>query len=254
MFICLCGTVFAGQSSIALPSFDVASVKTIRNPPNYGVRVISLRSSLSHGTLNFEGLTLTNLILQAYDVQRSQVTGCPSWCDSEFFDVVGKAADPNATPDQIRLMLQTLLVERFKLLVHRENRDVPGYALVVSKRGSKLKAAKENEVIGASLNGYVRTFQKLPVAALVNFLSNSTRQPVIDNTGLKGLFDFSVDLTHPENDSLQINAAGATPANPGDAFARLSAAVEDQLGLRLEPRKVPVENLIIDHAERSSEN
>jgi len=182
------------------------------------------------------------------------VTSCPSWCDSEFFDVIGKAADPNATPDQVRLMLQALLVERFKLSVHRENRDVPGYALVLSKRGSKLKSAKENEVVGATLNGYVRTFQKLPVAALVNFLSNSTRQPVIDNTGLKGLFDFSVDLTHHDNDSLQTTAAGATAANPGDAFARLSAAVEDQLGLRLEPRRVTVENLIIDHVERPSAN
>jgi uncharacterized protein (TIGR03435 family) len=82
------------------------------------------------------------LILQAYDVQRSQVSGCPNWCDSEFFDVIGKAEDPNVTPEQVRLMLQALLTERFNLSVHRENRDVPGYALVVTKSGAKLKPLK----------------------------------------------------------------------------------------------------------------
>jgi uncharacterized protein (TIGR03435 family) len=252
--MCLCGTIFAGQATTNLPSFDVASVKAILNPPNYGVRVTSLRASLSHGTLTFEGLTFTNLILQAYDLQRSQIIGCPNWCDSEFFDVIGKAEDPNVAPEQVRLMLQALLMERFKLAAHREKRDVPGYALVVSKSGAKLKAAKEDEVTGAALNGYVRTFRKLPVAALVNLISNAARQPVIDNTGLKGLFDFAIDLTHPENDPLQTAAAGITATNPDNAFARLSAAVEEQLGLRLEPRRIPVENLIIDHAERPLAN
>jgi uncharacterized protein (TIGR03435 family) len=81
-------------------------------------------------------------------------------------------------------------------------------------------------VTGAALNGYVRTFQKLPVAALVKYLSDSVRQPVVDNTGLKGLFDFSVDLTHSENDSPPTATADAA-ANLAAAFARLFAAVED---------------------------
>ena len=117
-----------------------------------------------------------------------------------------------------------------------------------------LDPLKDREVTGAALNGYVRTFQKLPVTALVNYLSNSARQPVIDKTGLKGLFDFSIDLTPSENDLPPTAALGATAANPDNAFARLSAALEEQLGLRLEPRKIPVDNLIIDHVERPSEN
>jgi uncharacterized protein (TIGR03435 family) len=210
--------------------------------------------SLSHGTLTFEALTLTNLILQAYDLQRSQVSGCPGWCDSDFFDVIGKAEDPNAAPEQVRLMLQALLIERFKLSAHKEKKDVPGYALVVTKSGVKLKAAKDEEAIGASTNGYVRTFSKMPMAGLVNFLSGSARQPVIDNTGLKGAFDFAIDLTPPENNPLQLSARDGAPTDPGSAFARLSTAVEEQLGLRLEPRKVPIENFTIDHVERPSEN
>ena len=228
----------------------MASVKAIRNPPNYGVRVISLRASLSHGTLTFEGLTLTNLILQAYDLQRSQIIGCPNWCDSEFFDVIGKVDDPNTPPEQVRLMLQSLLIERFKLAARCEKRDAPGYALVVGKSGAKLKAAKDDEVAGAALSGYVRTFRKLSMVVLANSLANNAGQPVVDNTGLKGLFDFAIDLTPPENDPRPTDR----PNDPVSAFARLSSAIEDQLGLKLEPRKITVENLIIDHAERPSAN
>src|SRR5690242_10058671 len=151
LFILAASRSLAGQTPVAgapLLSFDVASVKINPNPPRVGARVISLRSSLSHGTLTFEALTLTNLILQAYDLQRSQIVGCPNWCDSEFFDVIGKAQDPNATPDQVRLMLQSLLIDRFKLNARKEKRETQGYALVLGKGDSKLKPAKDDEVIG----------------------------------------------------------------------------------------------------------
>src|SRR5262249_48919108 len=161
---------------------------------------------------------------------RSQIVGCPNWCDSEFFDVIGKAEDPNATPEQVRLMLQSLLIDRFKLNAHKEKRETPGYALVTAKGGAKLKPAKDEEVIGATLNGYIRGFQKMPISGLVNFLSGAARQPVVDETGLKGLFDFTIDLTPQDSDSTQTAPAAPNPANP---FARLSSAVEDQLGLRL---------------------
>jgi len=93
----------------------------------------------------------------------------------------------------------------------------------------------------------------MPMTGLVNFLSGSAKQPVMDSTGLKGAFDIAIDLT-PERDPLPATAAGGAPSNPGSTFPRLSAAVEEQLGLRLEPRKTPVETLIIDHVERPSEN
>jgi uncharacterized protein (TIGR03435 family) len=254
LFILAASRLLAGQTLVAgasLPSFDVASVKVNSNPPRVGARVISLRSSLSHGTLTFEALTLTNLILQAYDLQRSQIVGCPNWCDSEFFDVIGKAEDPNAAPEQVRLMLQSLLIDRFKLNAHKESRETPGYALVIVKGGSKLKPAKDDEVIGATVNAYIRGFQKMPIAGLVNFLSGAVRQPVVDETGLKGAFDFTIDLT-PEN-SEAAQTAPAAP-NPANAFSRLTSAIEDQLGLRLEPRNISVENLVIAGLQRPSEN
>src|SRR5262245_48930778 len=162
-----------GQTALLAPSFEVASVKLNRNPPvtTTGARVISLRQSLSHGTLTFEQLSLRNLLLQAFDIQRNQVAGCPSWCDSEFFDVVGKAESPDATAEQVRLMLQSLLVDRFKMRVRREKQEQSGYALIVGRNGPKLKVARSDETIGATTSGYRRTFQRMPIAGLVNFLA-----------------------------------------------------------------------------------
>jgi uncharacterized protein (TIGR03435 family) len=116
---------------------------------------------------------------------------------------------------------------------------------------SRLKPAKDDEVLGATVNAYVRGFQKMPIAGLVNFLSGAMRQPVVDETGLKGAFDFTIDLTPADSDSTQAAPAASNPAN---AFARLSSAVEDQLGLRLEPRKISVENLVIAGVQQLSEN
>src|SRR5262249_43535692 len=100
-------------------------------------------------------------------------------------------------------------------------------------------------------SGYVRTFQKLPITALVNFLAGQARQPVIDSTGLKRLFDFTIDLTPPQSDLPPISARGLpTAADPTNGFARLSVAIEEQLGLKLEPRKVATEDLIVDKVGR----
>jgi uncharacterized protein (TIGR03435 family) len=91
----------------------------------------------------------------------------------------------------------------------------------------------------------------IDISGLVNFLSGAVRQPVVDETGLKGAFDFTIDLTPEESDSTQTAPAAPNPAN---AFIRLSSAVEDQLGLRLEPRKISVENLVIAGVQHPSEN
>src|SRR5262245_11316707 len=122
----------AGQSPTpALPSFEVASVKLNPNPPNLGPRVMSLRLSLSHGALTFVAYSLRNLIIQAYDINASQLQGCTGWCESDMFDVIAKAEDPDAPAERVRLMLQQLLTERFGLAVHRDKREVAGYALTV---------------------------------------------------------------------------------------------------------------------------
>lgn len=152
------------------PAFEVASIKLNRNPP-IGARALSLSASLSHGRVTFEAVTLKDLLQQAYDLQREQVSGCPAWCDSDRFDLIAKAEDPNITKDQVMPMLQALLADRFQITSHRETKDRPGYALIPGKGGPRLKVASENEALGFASSGYVRTFQKMPIAGLVSFLS-----------------------------------------------------------------------------------
>ena len=234
--------------------FDVASVKVNPNPPR-GPMAISLRASLNHGTLTFPTVTFRNLIQQAYVVQRDEIVGCPNWCDTEWFEVIAKAEDPNATPEQVQTMLQTLLADRFKLMLHRDKRERSGYALVVGRSGSKLKPAKDEEVLGVTVtrNGYLWAFQKMPVAGLANGLATIARQPVVDSTGLIGVYDFTIDLT-PSEPPEAARGGPAIALDPTQDFGRVSAAVEDQLGLRLDSRKITVESLIIDKVDRLSEN
>src|SRR3974377_1452648 len=118
-------------------SFEVATVKPV-NPPA-GPHVVSL--IINHGRLNIEAAELRQIVGLAYAVQRVRVLGGPAWADSDQFDIVAKAENPDASRDEIRNMLQALLAERFKLVVHRETKEIPAYTLVLAKSGSKLKAA-----------------------------------------------------------------------------------------------------------------
>lgn len=224
----------------AQPVFEVVSIKPALNSPA-GARAISLTAALNHGRLSFEAVTLRDLIQQAYDLSRDRISGCPAWCESERFDVTAKAEDPDVKKDQAMQMLQALLAGRFKLTLRREMKERSGYALELGKSGSKLKPSAESEKLGFSAPGYLRVFQAMPMAGLVSFVSSTAGAPVTDATGLQGAYDFTIDLTPPENDA-------------GDLFSRLREALGDQLGLKLEPRRIAVENLIIERAEKPSPN
>jgi uncharacterized protein (TIGR03435 family) len=173
----------------------------------------------------------------AYAIQRVRVQGGPGWADSDQFDIVAKAEDPNATRDEIRSMLQTLLEERFKLIVHRETRPVPAYSLTLGKSGSKLKEAAPDKKSGfantVSPTGEVTVFEASPLRILVNMLANTLGGPVIDKTGLDKLYDYTFQWTNANS----------------SVFASL-----DELGLKLEAKKQPVEVLVMDHAEHPSAN
>lgn len=148
-------------------------------------------------------------------------------------------------------MLQILLADRFKLRVRRETKDLPGYALRMAKSGSKLKQAKDEEASGfnAVMNGLI--FQKMPIAALVNYLANLAGSPAQDLTGLTGLYDFNLDLT--PSAVVQFEPQGGAPPI-ANRFVTVSRAVEEQLGVKVEARRVSVEVVIIDRAEHPSEN
>lgn len=237
MALWIAGLAVAAQlSSFAaqVSNFEVASVKPV-NPPA-GPHVVSL--VINHGRLNIEAAELRQIVGLAYAIQRIRVLGGPGWADSDQFDIAAKAESADATRDEIRSMLQTLLAERFKLMVHRETKEIPVYSLVLAKSGSKLKvAAPESksgmaDTIGPS--GERQTvFEASPLRILVNMLANTLGSPVVDKTGLDGLYDYTFEWP--------------------DARSSLFASL-DQLGLKLEATKAPVEVLVMDRADHPSAN
>lgn len=237
MTLRLAGLVAAAQvcsMAAQVSRFEVASVKPV-NPPA-GPHVVSL--VINHGRLNIEAAELRQIVGLAYAVQRVRVLGGPGWADADQFDIAAKAESADATRDEIRSMLQTLLAERFQLTVHRETKEAPAYSLVVAKGGSKLKVAAPDKKSGIAdtvgRNGERQTVvEASPLRGLVNMLANTLGSPVVDKTALDGLYDYTIEWP--------------------DAGGSLFASVE-QLGLKLEAKKVPVEFLVMDRAEHPSAN
>jgi uncharacterized protein (TIGR03435 family) len=233
------------------------------------------------GRFSATNATLKILAGLAYKVQNYAITGGPSWLDSAHFDIDAKAADSNLTIEQMRPMLQSLLQNRFQLKAHTETKDVPVYALLPAKNGPKLPEAKEGGCFQIDMNkpppppspgqgpGAMQapcggmmmgpnTMRggKISMAQFVGGLSNLLGRPVIDKTGFTGTFDVSLDYS-PEG--LSFGGRGLPPPPPGaPAFdtsgPSIFTAIQEQLGLRLESTKAPGEVLVIDSAEKPTEN
>jgi len=246
------GCQIFGQST-STTQFEVASIRRNLNPPPGPPQAMSLRASLKNGRLNFEAAPLKSLIQQAFDLQRDRIIGCPSWCEDERWDMIAKAENPQATLSEVTVMLQNLLTERFKLKFHRENREQAGFALVLEKGGHKLQESADADVVGYTADRYLRNFRKFPMVGLANFMANVARRPVADETGLRGTYNFTIDLT-PPSDAPRVVSAGIPGARDAEeAFTIVSEAVTRQLGIRAEPRKVSVENFIVDAVERPTD-
>ena len=183
------------------------------------------------------GLTAKNVTLLfcmriAYNVQDYQVSG-PSRLSTEQYDIVAKTGAP-VSQDQLRLMLQTLLAERFGLVFHREEATRSIYALTVGKNGPKLTEAKSDDNAGIAADVGHLVFTAASMSVLARRLSQQLHEPVSDLTGLKGIYNFALDWQQDDN------VLGPS----------LFTAVQEQLGLKLEARKVPVEVLVVDHAAK----
>lgn len=247
-----------------LPKFDVVSVK-----PGKPSCVSLGIGGFSPGDFQAACIPLKGIIAYAYGydtLHDERVFGGPNWIDSTNFDIEAKvnASDLNAYSKLKRpeygLMLQQVLTERFDLKAHRETRDLPVYALVIANGGSKLKEARPGEPshapagIPANLPGgmLMRQRGKLvawnsPLQPLTSYLRNEMGQTVIDETGLAGNYDFTLEWT-PET-TVATEAAATESAKPS-----ILTALQEQLGLKLVSRKEPQEVLVIDHIERPSPN
>jgi uncharacterized protein (TIGR03435 family) len=228
----------------------VASVKVSQLSRQGGEGSRRSKIDTSPGSLTMYNVGLPEAILWAYKVTPFQVGNREVLNDTERYDILAKAARP-ATADEMRPMLQALLAERFKLAAHRETKEMSAFALVEAKGGHKMKPAESGDGSGITptdgpakiaLNGRNASLEQL-----AGFLSGPLRTPVVDMTGLKGKFDFVFDITAyipQEKDRLP----GEQPPDP---ISVLQSALPKQLGLRLEARKLPVEMVMIDHAEKA---
>lgn len=220
------------------PSFDAASIHSSRADQS------SARIRFSDRRFLVENCTLNYIIQRAYGLRDFQVAGGPGWAadgTGERFDI---QAQTNAaiSAEEMKLMAQTLLADRFHLKVHRETRVVPIYALTVAKSGSSLHIARPDE--HRSIDSYPGNIEatNASMTLFVDELSGKVDRPVIDRTGLTASFDFTLRWS-VEN-----------PGRPDPGLGSIFTAVQDQLGLKLQAEKRPFEVLIIDNIERPSAN
>jgi uncharacterized protein (TIGR03435 family) len=228
----------AGFGQTAL-SFEAASVKPNVHGEVNGEGHPRSTIQASTASLTARNASLSECIQWAYNVSPWQVAG-PSWMDAERLDIDAKAAGP-VSKEQLRGMLQTLLAERFRLKFHRESKELPGYALVAAKGGPKMReSATEGEPV-MKPNRTMMVAERMTMARFSEILAGPLHSPVADMTGLTGRYDFSIDI-----------ARYVTPAStPEEMIASLSLCLQEELGLKVEARKLPLEVLAIDHAEKT---
>jgi bla regulator protein blaR1 len=249
------------QSSTGAPKFEVATVKP--TDPTFNGRTVTM--PLNDGLITLKGWSLRGLIQFAWGsgigLHRSLLSGGPTWFDRDRFDIVAKADGAHIpSQDERKQMLKGLLTERFHLEFHRESKQIPVYALVVGRNGAKMKARKPDDdgaPFSLQLNGFRMPGRNASMAQLADILQSlipltdpdRDNRPIVDKTGLTGKFDF--DLHWAPDPTLGGARGGvAVLANEPDIFI----AVEEQLGLKLESQKAPMDVLVIDHTDRPSEN
>jgi uncharacterized protein (TIGR03435 family) len=230
-------------------SFEVASVRIGAPIPvgeNYNINL----GTVSHGTLTLTNTTLADCLRFAYSLTSDSLMAGPDWIKSKEhrYTIVAKAA-PETTRAEMLRMLQVLLTERFKLEFHREPREMSYYALVPSKKGPKIELAKTDGPGPDESNGGGRIVRRqLSMLMLATLLARFELRgaTVLDQTGLKGLYGVNLEWTPGTNVNADSNANADGAAGPS-----IFTALQEQLGLKLEAKKGPVEVMVIDRAEKN---
>ena len=235
LIVALAGPNALAQSTS--PAFEVASIKqNLSGSQNSSNRTAGERYSASN-------VSLVSLLRTAYAVQEFQIAGYPAWAETDKFDVEAKM-ESGANPLDFPLMLQKLLAERFKLVVHREPRQTSIYTLVLMKDGPKFKPGDPSKCGGSSCGFNASPTEiigeNVSMAQFAARLARSIGTHVVDGTSLNGTFDFK--MTWLPDDRFSGRGASANPT--------LFTALQEQLGLRLQAGRGPVETLVIDRAEK----
>lgn len=270
---CCGGGAFA-ESSVPQPQFEVASIK----PAAADARGQFIRMALG-GRLNVTNMPVKELMVIAWRIQPYQITGGPPWMETARYDITAKPENGSKQSD-LPAMLQSLLEDRFQLKIHHETKELGIYELVVAnkngKLGPRLKASKDGgctqfdptkppprpepgKPIALGCGGLMGGPGKImaagaPIANITPMLSRILGRTVEDHTNLTGKFDINLEWTPDESQALQFPLDGPKPPPLDCSGPSIFTALEDQLGLKLESRKGPVDVIVIDRVERPSEN
>jgi len=248
-----------------VPQFDVVSVKPSKSVTGY------FRSGSTPDGISVVNTSLLMLIRQAYGLFNSgddRILGVPSWVKADRFDIEAKVNGADVDDlhklnrDQRGLMLQALLADRFQFKAHRESRELPAYYLVIAKGGPKLKEATSGETDANGANaGMMRmtrgqlTGHTVAISNMLSALTQITGRTVLDKTGLSGRYDVNLTWTPDEPAATAgSDGAGQTASTTSESGPSIFTAIQDQLGLKLESGKGPVDCLVVDHVAPPSEN
>ena len=252
------GNSFVGLATSAEKKFEVATVK-----PNQSGSPEQQLGPPGHGSITIINLPLRGIIVQSFRTQRNMVFGIPVWAESERYDVVGKGPDPNDTNPEVWEMMRSLLIERFHLKYHTENREMPVFALTVEPHGHKLTLGDKGrcaEEIKAGKNcgdilvpPFGSAMYNMPIGALITSIGVRAGRPIIDKTGLTGRYDVNITWL-PDGVKLEdLDLQNIVPEyRPQDVS--IFEALEKQAGLKFEPERAAMPVLVIDGVSQPDPN
>jgi uncharacterized protein (TIGR03435 family) len=227
-------SIFLSSHAFAqAPAFEAATIKPSVDRPGHS------GSHSRTGMIVLTGQTLKGLICNAYQVKDFQVSGGPKWIDGDRFDVNANTEGAAEGP-QLRAMLQTLLADRFQLVIHHEQKIAPAYALVLAKSGLKIKPVEGAGGTGSNGGKGQLTVTGMTMSKFAELLSRELKSPVADLTETPGAYDFKLEWS--------------IDGDANDDQSALFAALQSQLGVKLESRKLPLDLIVVDKAEKPSEN
>jgi uncharacterized protein (TIGR03435 family) len=248
----LATAIFAQEPAAPKLAFEAASIKPSNTGrPGSGINIQAARIRVMNATLKF-------LVGFAWSVQDFQLSGATGWIDSERFDIDAVSEKPFQN-GEARMMLQTLLADRFAVAVHRETSEKSGYALVVANKGPKLPKAEGDQSILFSRTPTGDTTLNATSISMAQFaraLSSNLNAVVVDQTGLEGSFNASLQWT-PDSSLRPLIGKNGEPLPPPPADSAgpsIFSALQEKLGLKLESKKVPMEIIVIEHADHPTGN
>lgn len=231
-------------------AFDVVSIK-----PNH-TGSPGMINRTTPDSYSVENMSLRIILSDAFDIRADLISGGPGWLNTDHYDLIAKVAGDDLpaykalSKDQRNQMLQAVLADRFRLAVHTSIKQLPGYTVAIAKGGFKLQPVSTDQSSGWGANfGDIRA-TGISISTLCDLLSQQLRQTVVDQTGLTGLYTFRLQW---EQDNPRVSASPDAASDPSGLPA-LPTALQEQLGLKLTPAKLPTTTLVIDHIDKPSEN